>query len=117
MGDPLANGHEGFGHCVSCHRLVFVPVLLVSESTDKRAAAARFVVAQALSEGSEHALFAAELNRTPKCGWLDGSVFGWEVLAWLVSWRADLRPAWWLVQTTVRPIVARLRWSLLLVSL
>ena len=45
-GDPLADGREGFSHCVSDHRFVLAAFALVTHSVDKQVAVAEFWVAQ-----------------------------------------------------------------------
>ena len=59
-GDPLANGHKGFSHCVSDHRFVLAAFASVAQGTDKQAAVAEFQVAQVFSEGAGDALLVAE---------------------------------------------------------
>ena len=59
-GDPLADGHEGFSHCVSDHRFVLPAFASVAHGTDKQAAAAEFWVAQVFSEGAGDTLLVAE---------------------------------------------------------
>ena len=59
-GDPLADGHEGFSHCVSNHRLVLAAVPSTAKGADKQAAVVQFWVAQVLSEGVADALLVAE---------------------------------------------------------
>ena len=51
-GDPLANGREGFSHCISDHRFVLAAFASAAHGVDKQAAAAEFRVAQVFSEGA-----------------------------------------------------------------
>ena len=60
VGDPLANGREGFSHCVSNHRLVFAAFASVAHRVGKQAAVAEFWVAHVFSEGVGDALLVAE---------------------------------------------------------
>ena len=66
-GDPLADGHEGFSHCVSDHRFVLAAVASVTHGMDKQVAVAKFWVAQVFSEGAGDALLVAELDPVSKC--------------------------------------------------
>ena len=61
-GDPLANGHESFSHCISNHRFVLAAVASVAHGVDKQVAAAQFRVAQVFSEGAGDALLVTELK-------------------------------------------------------
>ena len=62
VGDPMADGCEGFSHCVSNHRFVLAAVASVAHGVDKWAAAAEFRVTQMFSEGAGDALLLAELG-------------------------------------------------------
>ena len=59
-GDPLADGREGFRHCISNHRFVLAAFASAAHGADKQAAAAEFWVAQVFSEGAGDALLVAE---------------------------------------------------------
>ena len=65
-GDPLADGREGFSHCVSDHRFVLVAFALAAHGVDQHAAAAEFRVAQVFSEGACDALLVAERDPVSK---------------------------------------------------
>ena len=74
--NPLADGCEGFSHCVSDHRFILAAVTSVVHGTDKHVAAAQFWVAQVFSEGAGDALLVAECDPVTKGGGLGVSVFG-----------------------------------------
>ena len=59
-GDPLANGREGFSHCISDHRFVLVALASAAHGIDQQVATVEFRVAQVFSEGAGDALLVAE---------------------------------------------------------
>ena len=65
-GNPLADGHKGFSHCVSNHRFVLAAFVSAVHGTDQQAAAAEFRVAQVFSEGAGDALLVAERDPVSK---------------------------------------------------